>query len=218
MINLALPAYADSEKEQNVRPGINRHYENPNFTQWVMRFERPGREVFDKRHMIVAATEIKPGMVIADIGAGTGLFTRLFSPRVAPGGKVIAVDTSKIFIENILKRSRNQGLMNVEGIINTPKDTLLSEKSVDLAFVCDTYHHFEYPQSTLNSIYRALRPNGILQVIDFRKVPGLTSPWVMNHVRAGKQTVIKEIEAAGFKLIEEKEFLRTNYFLRFKKV
>ena len=54
-------------------------------------------------------------------------------------------------------------------------------------------------------------------VIDFRRIPGVSSPWVMNHVRAGKETSVREIEQAGFELIEERAILRTNYFLRFRK-
>ncbi len=203
--------------EQSVRPGINKHYENPRFQDWVNRFERPGREVYDKRYEVIDATGVKPGMTVADIGAGTGLFTRLFSARVGPKGQVFAVDISRVFVENILRIGKEQGLNNIEGIVNTPRNVSLPPGSIDLAFVCDTYHHFEYPESTLKSIRQALRPEGALIVIDFRKVPGFSSPWVMNHVRAGKKTVIKEIEAAGFKLVEERPLLRHNYYLRFLK-
>ncbi len=204
-------------QQHSVSPGINRHYLSPDFNEWVRRFERPGREIYDKRNLIVSATGIQPGMTVADIGAGTGLFTRLFSPKVGPAGRVIAVDISQVFIDNILRISTAQGLRNVEGIVNTPREISLSEASLDLAFICDTYHHFEYPHSTMRSLHRALRSQGTVVVIDFRKIPGFSSPWVMNHVRSGKETTVKEIEQAGFELIEELPILSTNYFLRFKK-
>jgi predicted methyltransferase len=204
-------------KEQSVRPGINAPFEHPSYGEWVERFEHEGREVYDRRAQIVEATGVAPGMVVADIGAGTGLFTRLFAPRVNPAGMVIAVDISKTFVENILRTSRERNLNNVQGVVNTPTDVALARESVDLAFVCDTYHHFEYPQSMLASIHRALKPNGTLVIVDFERVPGVSSSWVLNHVRAGKETVIAEIEAAGFKLIEERPLLRDNYFLRFAK-
>ncbi len=204
-------------QEQSVRPGINRHYENPDFSEWVRRFENPGREVYDKRDSILTATGIAPGMVVADIGAGTGLFTRLFALEVGPRGRVLAVDISKGFIENILREARGRGFMNVQGIVNTPTSVSLPAESVDLAFICDTYHHFEYPNQTMRSIHRALRPGGTMIVIDFRKLAGLSTPWVMRHVRAGKETVIDEIENTGFELIEDRDLLRTNYFLRFRK-
>ena len=209
-----VPAYA---QEQSVRPGVNKAYQNPEFDKWVARFERPGREVYDKRHKIVDAANIQPGMVVADIGAGTGLFTRLFSPRVGPTGHVIAADISEEFIHNTLVTAREQNLTNITGVVNTPTDAGLPQASIDLAFVCATYHHFEYPQRMLQSIHRALRSEAALIVIDFRKVEGLSSKWVMNHVRADKAIVIKEIEAQGFRLVKVSDLLQGSYFLRFEK-
>jgi ubiquinone/menaquinone biosynthesis C-methylase UbiE len=204
-------------KEQSVRPGINVPFENPTFEEWVERFEHEGRDVYDKREQIVDATGVQPGMVVADIGAGTGLFTRLFAPRVNSTGMVIAVDISKTFIQNILRTTREQNLKNVQGVVSTPTDVSLARESVDIAFVCDTYHHFEYPQSMLATIHRALKPSGTLVVIDFERIEGVSSSWVMGHVRGDKQTTIAEIEAAGFQLIEDRPLLKENYFLRFAK-
>lgn len=204
-------------QEAGARPEINRPYVDPDYETWVSRFERPGREVYDKRHEIVAALGLNSGMAVADIGAGTGLFTRLFAARVAPTGTVYAVDVSSVFIDNILRTSKEQGLGNVKGIVNTQTDVKLPADSIDIAFVCDTYHHFEQPAQTLQSIHRALRTGGILVIIDFRKVAGVSSSWVMGHVRADKGTIIREVEAAGFRLVDDKNLLRDNYFLRFKK-
>ena len=204
-------------QENSVRPGINRHYENPRFEQWVRTFERPGREIYDRREAIAHAVGLRPGMVVADVGAGTGLFTLLFAPLVEPGGRVIAVDISEAFVSNILRRARAAGARNVQGVRSEATDVSLPPASVDLAFVCDTYHHFEYPQKMLASIHRALRPGGSMIVIDFRRIPGFSSPWVMQHVRAKKETVVAEIQAAGFQLTGEENLLRGNYFLRFAK-
>jgi ubiquinone/menaquinone biosynthesis C-methylase UbiE len=206
---------AAAAQEQSVRPGINRYFMDPEWQQWVNTFERPGREVYDQRHAIVAATRVRPGMDVADIGAGTGLFTRLFAAAVEPGGRVYAIDISSTFIENILRTCREQGLFNVTGIVNTPTDVGLPANAIDLAFVTDTYHHFEYPQQTLASIHQALREDGRLIVIDFRRDPRTSSNWVMGHVRGNKAQVIGEIEAAGFRLVDDKPLMRTNYFLEF---
>ena len=205
-------------QEQNVRPGINRYYQNPDWQQWVNTFERRGREVYDKRFAIVNATGIRPGEVVADIGAGTGLFTRLFAERVGPEGRVYAVDISRPFIENIIRSAREQGLSNVDGVVNSDRDVSLPAASLDLAFLVDTYHHFEYPISMLSSIHEALRPDGTLIVIDFRRDPDVSSSWVMGHVRAGKDVVIDEITKAGFRLTDDKPLLRTNFFLVFRKL
>lgn len=218
LLLLALTAsFPASAKEISVSPGINAPFAQPNFEEWVERFERGGREVFDKRFEIVAAVDIKPGMAVADIGAGTGLFTRLFSPEAGPKGRVIAVDISKVFIDNILKNARQRGLKNVTGIVNEATDVMLPLASVDIAFVCDTYHHFEFPKQMLASIHRALKPNGALVIVDYERKAGQSSAWVMEHVRTGKATVIREIEAAGFRLMEDRPLMQTNYFLRFVK-
>jgi ubiquinone/menaquinone biosynthesis C-methylase UbiE len=217
LLVLLLAAGTLAAQEQSVRPGINRSYEHPNWQQWVNTFERRGREVYERRHAIVAASAVRPGMAVADIGAGTGLFTRLFARAVAPGGTVYAVDISDTFVENILRTCRAQGLDNVQGIVNTPHDTGLAEDKIDLAFVTATYHHFEYPDDMLASIHRALRRNGRLIIIDFRRDPRISSRWVMSHVRGDRQQVIREVQAAGFRLLDDKPLLRTNYFLEFKK-
>jgi len=205
-------------EEQNVSPGINDHYlADPDYEMWVDIFESPGREVYDKRKEIIAALDIRPGMDIADIGAGTGLYTRAFSHETGPTGRVYAVDIAPNFIDGIMRQANTAGVTNVIGIVNSAKGAGLEPASVDLAFVCDTYHHFEYPQSMLKSMHEALRPGGSLVIIDFRKVKGFSSSWVMSHTRADRKTVIQEIESEGFELVEDRDFLRTNYYLRFVK-
>lgn len=181
-----------AREEPSIRPGVNRHYENPDWQRWVNTFEHSGREVYDKRHAIVAASAAQPGMAVADIGAGTGLFTRLFAATVAPGGTIYAIDISSTFIDNILRTCREQGLMNVKGIVNTPVDVGLPADSIDLAFITDTYHHFEYPQQTLAAIRQALRRDGRVIIIDFRRDPRISSNWVMGHVRGNRAQVIEE--------------------------
>jgi predicted methyltransferase len=88
-----------------------------------------------------------------------------------------------------------------------------------VAFVCDTYHHFEYPRSTLATIHQSLKPGGALIVIDFERIPGKSREFTLNHVRAGKDVFQSEIESAGFKMVEEVEIpgFEENHFLRFRK-
>ena len=217
LLSSLLLVFSAVAQEQSIRPGINRHFVDPNWQRWVNTFERPGREVYDQRHAIVAASKARPGMTVADIGAGTGLFTRLFAPAVEPGGTVYAIDIASSFIDNILRTCREQGLSNVTGIVNTPADIGLPADSIDLAFITDTYHHFEYPQQTLASIHQALRSEGRVIIIDFRRDPRISTNWVMGHVRGNKAQVIQELQAAGFRLVDDKPLMRTNYFLEFVK-
>jgi len=211
----AVPAYG---QEKSVRPGINKNYENPNIDESIQRLERDNREVFTKRQEILAACKLKPGMAVADVGAGTGLFTRLLAAEVGPKGRVYAVDTARKFIDHIEKTCKEAGLKNVTGIVCTPTSTELPPGSVDLVFVCDTYHHFEYPQKTMASIHRALRPGGQLVMIDYRRIEGKTADWLMKHLRAGQEVVTKEIVDSGFRVVDQADFLTDNYLMRFEKV
>jgi predicted methyltransferase len=209
---------ATSAQQKSVNPGINKTFETPVVSDFVELFEKEGRDAFDHRNEIVAALRLKPGMAVADVGAGTGLFTRLFSRAVGDSGKVYAVDISDEFVGHIEKLAREQKLSNIKGVVCKPDSVALPPASVDLVFICDTYHHFEFPQKTMQSIHKALRPEGQVVVIDFHRIPGVSSEWTMNHVRAGQEVFAKEITDAGFKQVEEKkDLLKDSYFLRFVK-
>ena len=199
-------------QEKSVQPGINKPYEKVDLKAQIQRFEGEGRDVVKRKDEILAACGLKPGMHVADIGAGTGLFTRLFAPKVAPGGKVYAVDISKTFIEHIQKTCRDQKIDNVEGIVCPADSTNLPPRSIDLAFLCDVYHHLEFPQKTLASIRQALRPGGRLVVVEFHKAGRMK-----DHVRADKTTFTQEIVAAGFNLTDSRPLGETQYILQFQK-
>ncbi len=206
---------------QSVKPGINDSYKDPDVDQWIARFESESREIFKHRQRIVAVLGIKSGMVLGDIGAGTGLFTPLFSEAVGAGGKVVAVDIVPEFLQLIRTRARQQNHRNVQTVLCEEDSVTLPPASIDLAFVCDTYHHFEHPRSTMSSIHRALKPGGWLIVIDFKRIYGESRKWILNHVRAGRKTVTAEVLAAGFTLADDQpqaSYLEENYMLRFRKM
>jgi predicted methyltransferase len=204
--------------EKSVRPGINKPYEKPDIDQSVKHFECESREVYTKRKEIVAACQIKPGMVVADVGAGTGLFTRLFAAEVGPHGHVYAVVIARKFVEHIDKTAKEAGLKNVTGIVCQPDSTELPPESVDLVFICDTYHHFEFPRKTMASIHSALRPGGRIVLVDYRRIVGKSPEALLKHVRAGQEVFTREIEAAGFKVIDAADFMLENYLVRFEKI
>lgn len=205
----------------SVRPGINERFLDPGLDpeEWVDRFEVESREVFRAREAILRATGAAAGDRVADVGAGTGLFTTLFSDAVGPTGWVYAVDIAPKFIERIGDLAADENLRNVTPVLCAENHVRLAPASVDLVYLCDTYHHFEYPQATLRSIRRALRPGGRLVVVDFERIAGVSSDFVMGHVRAGKEVFRREIEASGFELVTEHDVpgLEENYFLEFRK-
>jgi len=204
-------------QEKSVNPGINDNFRNPEPKAFTERFETEGREVYDNRELIVEKLDLQPGMAVADVGAGTGLFTRLIAPKVGAEGRVYAVDIAKTFVDHTVMSSHARGLKQVEGVVCTPDDSRLAPTSVDLVFICDTYHHFEFPHKTMLSIAAALKPGGRVALLDFERIEGVSSDWTMGHVRAGKEVFRKEIEDAGFELVEEFDLFKENYFLVFKK-
>jgi len=212
-------AVATMAQPQSVKPGINDPFKDPKLKveEWAERFETESREVYHHRHQIVQASGVKPDSTVADVGAGTGLFTMLFADAVGPSGKVLAVDIAPPFLAKIRERAKAAGRPNVETLLGTDKDTKLPAGAVDLAFICDTYHHFEFPADMLASIHRGLKPGGLLVLVDFQRIPGKSSDWVMGHVRAGKETFLEEIIAAGFELVDETDFLKENYLVRLRK-
>lgn len=208
-------------EEKSVKPGINDRFLEPkdDVDRFVKIFEGESREIFTHREALARAVALEPGQAIADIGAGTGLFLDLFSHRAGPKGVVFAVDIAPKFIDHLKDRARKNELTNVRPVLCTDRSTELDVESVDVAFVCDTYHHFEYPKSTLSSLYRALKPGGKLVVVDFERIPGVSREWILGHVRAGKEVFSQEIRDAGFVFVEEIEVdgLEENYVLRFAK-
>lgn len=219
LVAMALVTFPLQAQEASVAPGINDSFKAPDVPQYVERFERDGRDAYDHRHEVLAAIGLKPGMAVADVGAGTGLFTRLFAQAVGEQGKVYAVDISDRFIAHIEQQAKKQKLHNIVGVVCEPDSVVLPPESVDLVYICDTYHHFEYPHKTMRSIHRALKPGGHVVVIDFHRIEGVSSEWTLNHVRAGQEVFTQEILDAGFKQIEEKKgLLKESYFIRFEKV
>ena len=203
--------------EQNVNPGINRNYQDPDVGRWRGILERDGREVWDRREDIIRHLALRPGQSVADIGAGTGFFSYLLAAQVGEEGAVYAVDIAQNFVDAILQGARERGLGNVTGVVNDQQSVGLPAASIDLAFISDTYHHFEYPLTTMRSLHAALRPGGEVVVVDFKRIPGFSHPWVLGHVRAGEDTVRSEIESAGFEFVERLDFMQTQYWLRFRR-
>jgi len=207
--------------EKSVPPGINDRFLDPNLKieEWIGRFEVESREVFVARDEVLKICNIQPGQRVADVGAGTGLYTRLFAGAVGPEGWVYAVDISPKFLEYINGKLKEEKIPNVTSVLCTDRSVQLPPNSVDVVFICDTYHHFEHPNMTLASIRKALKPGGTLIVIDFDRIPGKSREFLLKHVRAGKEVFRAEIVDAGFTLMEEVQIpaFEENYLLKFSK-
>ena len=166
----AMPALTQEHHNDQSAANLNRQFQDPNLDvqQFVQRFETDSREIFAQRQALVRAVDLRPGLAVADIGAGTGLFTWMFAEEVGPKGTVYAVEIAPAFLKSIGEHARQRGLEKVvKTVRSTQETTNLTPGSTDVAFVCATYHHFEHPEKVLASIHQALRPGGRLVVIDF---------------------------------------------------
>ncbi len=216
---------ADTPCSNGPRPypaEMNKKFVDPkaDIQHFVKQWESQSRDIYVKRRDIARAVGLRPGDAVADIGAGTGLFTLLFADQVRPKGTVYAVDIGPAFLNYIAEQTTKRGYEGViTTVLNTQDSAMLPSNSVNVAFLCDTYHHFEHPEKMLASIHRALRPGGRLVIIDFdlRKDSG---EFVKKRARAAKEVYYREITAAGFEQIDTKNVptLKDNFYAEFRQV
>lgn len=206
---------------ETVPVGINDRFLDPHadVQELVRMFESESREIFAHRHDIADLLHLQNGEAVADIGAGTGFFSNLFAREVGPEGKVYAVEIGDALVAHLKQLKQSMNLSQMEVVHSKATSSELPEDSIDVAFICDVYHHFSDPLPTMRSIFDAMHPGGRLFVVEFERVPGKSRPWLLEHVRAGKDTFTKEIEAAGFELVKEEPapWLSENYILHFEK-
>ncbi len=181
----------------------------------IASMERPERDAWQKPDEVVKALELKNGDVVADIGAGTGYFTRRFARAVAPDGKVYAVDVAADILGYLKERADKENLHNIVNVVSREDDPMLPANAVDLAFFCDTTHHIASRVSFYRKLSPALREHGRMAVIDYPP----NSPQHPHNPDelVPRSQVIREAEEAGLKLVKDFQFLPRHYFLLFEK-
>jgi arsenite methyltransferase len=180
---------------------------------YMKALEDPKRDEYQKPHEVLTALNIKPGEVIADIGAGTGYFTFRLAHFVGAKGKVYAVDVSPDMIRHINRRIRETNAANVVSILAEPDDPLLADRSVNRIFICDVWHHVENQTKYLSLMKKILKPGGEVVMIDFHKKELPVGPPM--QMKVAREDLIKQMEANGFRLAKEHTFLPHQYFLVF---
>jgi ubiquinone/menaquinone biosynthesis C-methylase UbiE len=130
--------------------------------------ERAEREKEERTDLLVTALQLEPGMVVADIGAGTGYLSRRMARTVAPSGKVLAVDVQPQMVTIMRQAAQQERIVNIEPLLGAEDDVKLAPASVDLAIMVDVYHELAFPYEVLGSIVRALRPGGRLVFVEYR--------------------------------------------------
>lgn len=174
----------------------------------------PERNARQKPQELVRAMSLKPGMVVADIGTGVGYMLPYLSTAVGPGGRVLAEDIHSDFLDKAGQKANQEKLANVSFIQGAETDPGLPENGVDVALALDSYHHYGYPEKMLAGIRKALRENGRLVVVDFYKrrdaMPGGDA---LQHIRIDRDDVIKEVEAAGFRLLSSRDHIKDSQYM-----
>ena len=170
----------------------------------IKTYENPNRPVVKKQKEIIKACAITPGMAVADIGAGSGLYTFAFAGKVGEKGTVYAVEISKPLLGHIEEACKERKIGNIRCVESTDKTTGLEDESADLIFICDTYHHFQHPEAMLEAIKASLRADGRLVVVD-RNTKG--------HAKFTMEEFKAQLDKAGFKLIGEHPEMTEKHFL-----
>jgi len=175
--------------------------------------EGPDRDAWQRPDRIMDALGIGEGSVAADLGAGGGWFTVRLARRVGPNGKVYAEDIQPQMVEATRRRVQREALRNVETILGTPVDPKLPPGSIDALLIVDAYHEVEQPVTLLRNIAKALKPTGVIGVVDFKRDGGGPGPQMDERVDPEK--VIADAIAAGLELRKREDFLRYQFMLIF---
>ena len=169
--------------------------------QWQM----PGR--------IMDALGIGEGSAVGDLGVGGGWFTIRLARRVGPNGVVYAEDIQQEMLEATSRRLAREGLVNVRTVLGTPLDPLLPAARLDAVLIVDTFHELEDPVTLLRNVTAALKPQGRVGIVDF-KSDGL-GPGPALEDRVDPETIVRDADAAGLRLLRRETFLPYQFFLVF---
>lgn len=177
-------------------------------------FEAPERAEWQKPDLIVSALDLKPGMTVADLGAGSGYFTRRFAKAVGPTGKVYAVDISADILAYLKQRAAKEGLKNIEIVVDKPDDPMLPANSIDVAFFGEVTHHIAHRTDFFKKVYAALKPDGRMAIVDFPPEAHAKGwcPHPANELVPAWE-IIREAEDAGFRLDRTYDFIPREYFI-----
>lgn len=178
--------------------------------------ERNERELEEQPEIALNAIGIRRGMIVADVGAGIGYFTTRLAKRVGPQGRVYATDIQPEMLARLQDRLDAEGIANVDTLLGTQLDPRLPEGQIDLILMVDVYHELAQPQRMLYQLRKALKPDGRLVLIEYRKEDP-TIPIRPEH----KMSIVEikaEVEAEGFRLQEVLNNLPRQHICVFKKL
>lgn len=177
-------------------------------------YEGSSRDGWQQTDAVVAALGLAPGARVADIGAGSGYFTRPLARAVAPGGTVYAVDVDADMNERLRGRLADDGIGNVEIVLGAYEDPKLPDAGVDLVFTSNTFHHIEGRPEYFRNLKQDLAPGGRVAIIDYDGSKG-TFVRVMGHYTE-KDVLLEDMQQAGYAVEKDHEFLDRQSFIVFR--
>jgi ubiquinone/menaquinone biosynthesis C-methylase UbiE len=176
--------------------------------------ERDGRAELEKPELVLQAMELREGMNVAEIGAGTGFFSRRIGKMVGPTGKVYAEDIQPQMIELLKQYTAKEGLENVITVLGTETDPKLPARGIDRILLVDVYHEFQQPEPMLARIRDSLAPGGTVALVEYR-LEGETAAHINIKHRMSVEQVLSEWNAAGFELVNRLETLPAQHIFIF---
>jgi ubiquinone/menaquinone biosynthesis C-methylase UbiE len=209
---LSTATFAEDEKSPSVdrKPAHVMSYLGAN---WL---ERADREELEQPDRVIATMQLKPGDVVADIGSGSGYFTRRLARAVLPSGTVYGVDIQPEMNEILAENCKKEGINNVEIVLSEEADPKLPPNSIDWMLLVDVYHEFQQPKPMLAKMLDALKPGGHVALLEYRLL-GDTGAHIKIDHRMSVEQVLAEWLPAGFELEKRHEFLPTQHFFVFRK-
>lgn len=177
--------------------------------------ERPERVAEERPDLLLAALALKPGMQVADIGAGTGYYSWRMAERVGPGGRVLAVDVQPEMLAMLRTEMKKRRADNVVPVLGTTTDPRLPAGSIDVVLMVDVYHEFDHPREMLDAMARALKPGGRVVFVEYR-AEDASVPIKPLHKMSEAQ-VRREAAAAGLQWKETAETLPWQHIVIFTK-
>ena len=157
---------------------------------------------------VIRSLRIKPGQIIADLGSGSGLFTRPLARQVGPEGVVYAVDIDQDLLSHIEESARSQNLSNIKAVPASEYDPRIPEK-VDLVLLCDTLHQIKNPDVYIRDLTRYMKLSGRVAIIDYEK----NWPDRFETVKYTTKDLDRWMKVAGYNLTEKFEYLDNNFFV-----
>ncbi|HEY4596640.1 MAG TPA: methyltransferase domain-containing protein [Thermoanaerobaculia bacterium] len=176
--------------------------------------EREGRAENEKPELVMQAMDLKPGMTVAEIGAGTGFFSRRIAKVVGPKGKVYAEDIQPQMLDLLKQNTAKEGVGNVVTVLGTETDPKLPAHSIDRVLLVDVYHEFQKPEPMLAAIRDCLAPGGTVTLVEYR-LEGDTASHINIKHRMSVEQVLSEWTAAGFTLVRRSEDLPSQHVFIF---